>query len=159
MRVNHSGEIAAQALYRGQAFVARDAGLKAALLQAAREEHDHLAWCEARVRDLGQQTSRLNPVWYLGSFAIGVLAGLAGDRTSLGFLAETERQVSEHLDGHLSRLPGGDQRSREIVTQMRRDEIAHGQAAMDRGGASLPGLVRSAMRRKARIMTSLAYWI
>jgi ubiquinone biosynthesis monooxygenase Coq7 len=157
MRVNHTGEIAAQALYRGQAFVARDAELRARLLQAAEEEHDHLAWCEMRVTELGDRTSLLSPLWYAGSFAIGALAGLAGDGISLGFLAETEKQVVEHLDGHLDRLPPGDTRSREIVEQMKRDEDAHRDSAMQHGGSELPGPVRAAMRATARVMTTVAY--
>ena len=139
MRVNHTGEIAAQALYRGQAFVAHDAELRARLLHAAEEEHDHLAWCEMRVTELGDRTSLLSPLWYAGSFAIGALAGLAGDGISLGFLAETEKQVVEHLDGHLDRLPPGDTRSREIVEQMKRDEDAHRDSAMQHGGRELLG--------------------
>jgi len=159
MRVNHSGEIAAQALYRGQAFVARDAALRCRLLQAAEEEHDHLAWCEARVTELGERTSRLGPLWYGGSFTIGALAGLAGDRISFGFLAETEKLVVEHLDGHLSRLPRSDARSRCIVAQMRQDEAEHQDSALQHGGGTLPPPVRAAMRATARIMTSLSYWL
>ncbi|MGB5104272.1 MAG: 2-polyprenyl-3-methyl-6-methoxy-1,4-benzoquinone monooxygenase, partial [Steroidobacteraceae bacterium] len=126
MRVNHAGEIAAQALYHGQALTARNPKTREALLQAARDETDHLAWCEQRVRELGDRTSLLAPVWYAGSFAIGALAGLAGDRNSLGFVAETERQVIEHLESHLHALPEGDERSRRIVEQMRDDEARHG---------------------------------
>jgi len=159
MRVNHSGEIAAQALYRGQAFVARDASLRSRLLQAAEEERDHLVWCQLRVAELGDRTSRLSPVWYGGSFAIGALAGLAGDRISLGFLAETEKQVVEHLDGHLGRLPPGDNRSRSILAQMRQDEAAHQDSALQHGGGALPLPVRAAMRVTARIMTSVSYWL
>jgi ubiquinone biosynthesis monooxygenase Coq7 len=157
MRVNHAGEIAAQALYRGQASVCRSDELRNALLDAADEEHAHLAWCEDRVRELGQHTSRLAPLWYTGAFAIGALAGLAGDRISLGFLAETERQVARHLDGHLERLPVGDQRSRAIIERMKAEEVAHGQAAIDRGGANLPSPLPRFMALTARIMTTLAH--
>lgn len=157
MRVNHAGEVAAQALYRGQAFVARDEALRARLRSAAAEEHDHLAWCEQRITELGDRTSALNPLWYAGSFAIGALAGLAGDRISLGFLAETERQVVEHLAGHLARLPAEDTRSRTIVEQMRRDEAAHQATALQHGGIELPRPVRGAMRATARVMTTVAY--
>jgi len=159
MRVNHTGEIAAQALYRGQAFVARDAALRGRLLQAAEEERDHLVWCQIRVAELGDRTSRLSPLWYGGSFAIGALAGLAGDRISLGFLAETEKQVVEHLDGHLRRLPPGDARSRGIVAQMRQDEAAHQDSALQHGGGELPLPVRAVMRATARLMTSVSYWV
>lgn len=159
MRVNHAGEIAAQALYRGQALVARDRELRADLLQAAAEEHDHLAWCQQRAEQLGGRVSKLAPLWYGGSFAIGVLAGLYGDKTSLGFLAETEKQVSEHLQGHLQRLPERDQGSRAIVQRMRADEIRHGQGALDRGGKSLSALTRSLMRLTAKLMTTVSYRI
>ena len=159
MRVNHAGEIAAQALYRGQALVARDPALRAELLRAAGEEHDHLAWCEARTRELGKEVSRLTPLWYAGSLVIGTAAGLAGDRISLGFLAETERQVTEHLDGHLQRLPGQDQRSRQIVTRMRAEENHHRDTAVARGAAGLPPPVRFGMRLAARLMTTVAHFI
>ena len=159
MRVNHAGEIAAQALYRGQALVARDEALRTALLRAAGEEHDHLAWCETRTRELGKDVSRLTPLWYLGSLAIGTAAGLAGDRVSLGFLAETERQVTAHLDGHLRRLPGQDQRSRRIVDQMRREESQHRHNAVERGATELPLPVRFAMQFAARLMTTVAHYI
>ncbi len=158
MRVNHAGEIAAQALYRGQALVAGDAALRSALLQAADEEHAHLGWCQERAAALGAGTSRLAPFWYAGALAIGVAAGLAGDRRSLGFLAETERQVSEHLDGHLQRLPGQDQASRRIVERMRADEQAHRQDALARGGVEPPAPIRQAMRLASRVMTSVAYY-
>ncbi len=159
MRVNHAGEIAAQALYRGQAAVARDEELRLALLQAADEEHDHLAWCEERVHELGSHTSRLAPVWYAGAFAIGSLAGLASDQLSLGFLEETEDQVAAHLDGHLQRLPAQDQVSRAIVERMRAEEITHSAAAKKRGAAALPGPIRQMMRGCARIMTTIAHRI
>ncbi len=156
MRVNHAGEIAAQALYRGQAAVARDPVQRDALLQAGQEEYEHLAWCETRVRQLGGRTSLLAPAWYAGSFVIGALAGIAGDRISLGFLAETERQVSDHLGNHLQRLPPADTPSRQIVAAMQDDEIAHGEQARARGGAELPAPVRGLMRAIARVMTTLA---
>ena len=157
MRVNHAGEIAAQALYRGQAAVSRDPELRRALLTAAEDEHRHLAWCEQRVAQLGSRTSRLAPLWYAGAFAMGGLAGLAGDRISLGFLAETERQVADHLAGHLDRLPENDRPSREIVERMQHEEIAHGQDAMERGGEELPPPVPRLMAAAARVMTTLAH--
>jgi ubiquinone biosynthesis monooxygenase Coq7 len=159
MRVNHAGEIAAQALYHGQALTARNPKVRAALLEAARDETDHLAWCEQRVRELGSRTSLLAPIWYAGSFAIGALAGLAGDRNSLGFVAETEKQVIEHLESHLHELPPDDERSRRIVAQMQADEARHGADARDAGGRDLPGPVRNLMRRTARVMTRAAYRI
>jgi 3-demethoxyubiquinol 3-hydroxylase len=159
MRVNHAGEIAAQALYHGQAMVARSTTTRELLLKAAREETDHLAWCEARLKELDSRPSLLNPLWYAGSFAIGALAAAMGDRMSLGFVVETERQVEGHLDEHLARLPADDARSRAILQTMRADEIAHGMAAKAAGGAELPSPVRSLMRGTARLMTSTAYWI
>ncbi len=156
MRVNHAGEIAAQALYRGQAAVCRDELVRRSLLAAAEEEHDHLAWCEQRVKELGENTSLLAPLWYAGSFGIGALAGLAGERTSLGFLAETERQVEAHLEDHLQRLPENDAPSRRICEQMRADEIKHGQHAAEQGGAPLPDLARRAMAVTSKVMTTLA---
>jgi ubiquinone biosynthesis monooxygenase Coq7 len=159
MRVNHAGEIAAQALYRGQALVAGDSILAQKLLRAADEEHTHLAWCQARVTELGSHVSYLTPLWYGGSFLIGVAAGLAGDRTSLGFLAETEKQVTDHLDGHLQKLPESDGRSRRILEKMREDEIQHGTNAMASGGGELPEPAKSVMRYTSRIMTTLAYEI
>jgi 3-demethoxyubiquinol 3-hydroxylase len=159
MRVNHAGEIAAQALYHGQAIVARSEATRRMLLDAAREETDHLAWCESRLKELESRPSLLNPLWYAGSFFIGALAALAGDRASLGFVIETERQVEGHLDEHLGRLPAGDLRSRAIVHQMRSDEAAHGANARAAGGVELPGPVRALMGRTAGIMTGLAYWV
>ena len=159
MRVNHAGEIAAQALYHGQALTARNDKLRASLLAAARDETDHLAWCEQRVRELDSRTSLLAPAWYAGSFAIGALAGLAGDRASLGFVAETEKQVIEHLESHLHELPEGDERSRRIVAQMQADEARHGSEARAAGGIDLPRPVRELMRRIARVMTRTAYRI
>jgi ubiquinone biosynthesis monooxygenase Coq7 len=157
MRVNHSGEIAAQALYRGQALVARDEILRASLLQAANEEHDHLAWCEQRAEQLGGGTSKLAPFWYAGSFLVGMTAGLAGDNLSLGFLAETEKQVAEHLDGHLQKLPAVDNHSRSILQQMRTDEIRHGKNALSRGAKPLPRSVRALMRLASSVMTGISY--
>ncbi len=159
MRVNHAGELAAQALYEGQAFVARAGATREMLLAAARSEADHLAWCETRLRELDSRPSLLNPLWYAASFAIGALAALGGDRASLGFVAETERQVEGHLDEHLGRLPEGDKRSRAILEAMRAEEIAHGAAAAAAGGGPLPQVVRQLMRRTARVMTSTAYWV
>ena len=159
MRVNHAGEIAAQALYHGQALAARSDTTRKLLLDAAREETDHLAWCESRLKDLDSRPSLLNPLWYAGSFVIGALAALAGDHASLGFVVETERQVEGHLDDHLGRLPAADLRSRAIVEQMRTDEAAHGANARAAGGTELPGPVRALMRHTARIMTGTAYWV
>jgi ubiquinone biosynthesis monooxygenase Coq7 len=159
MRVNHAGEVAAQALYHGQALVSRSAATQNMLLKAAREEADHLAWCETRLKELGSRPSLLNPLWYCGSFAIGALAAATGDRTSLGFVVETERQVEGHLDEHLARLPSGDTRSRAILNVMRTDEIEHGAAAKTAGASELPAPVRVLMRHAARVMTTAAYWI
>ncbi len=159
MRVNHAGEIAAQGLYYGQALTARTPATRAALLRAAAEEGDHLAWCRDRLDELGSRPSLLNPLWFVGSVAIGAIAGLAGDRASLGFMAETERQVEGHLETHLARLPEDDQRSRAIVEQMQADEVSHGRAAMAAGGGPLPEPVPQLMRLTARIMTRTAYWI
>lgn len=159
MRVNHTGEVAAQALYHGQAMVARTPATRDLLRHAAQEETDHLAWCETRLKELDSRPSLLNPLWYAGSFAIGAVAALFGDRVSLGFVAETEHQVEGHLDEHLARLPAIDRRSRAIVEVMRSDEIAHGSAAQAAGAAPLPAPARTLMRHTARIMTRTAYWI
>jgi 3-demethoxyubiquinol 3-hydroxylase len=159
MRVNHAGELAAQALYHGQALMARSDATRAMLLAAARAESDHLAWCELRLRELSARPSRLNPLWYAGSFAIGAAAALLGDGASLGFVAETERQVEGHLDDHLDRLPAADRRSRAILQVMRAEEIAHGAAATAAGGERLPAPVRALMRHTARVMTATAYWV
>ncbi|TLY79778.1 MAG: 2-polyprenyl-3-methyl-6-methoxy-1,4-benzoquinone monooxygenase [Gammaproteobacteria bacterium] len=159
MRVNHAGELAAQALYHGQAFAARSAATREMLLAAASSESDHLAWCETRLRELAARPSLLNPLWYAGSFAIGAAAALLGDRASLGFVAETERQVEGHLDDHLGRLPPADTRSRAILEAMRGEEIAHGAAAAAAGGTQLPAPVRALMRYTARVMTGAAYWV
>jgi 3-demethoxyubiquinol 3-hydroxylase len=157
MRVNHSGEVAAQALYQGQALTARDPHVAEAMRQSATEEIDHLAWCEQRLRELNGRTSLLNPLWYAGSFAIGALAGAVGDRMSLGFIAETEKQVEVHLRGHLDRLPTADHRSRAIIEQMTHDEAAHGASATSLGAHSLPFPVRLAMRLASRVMTFGSY--
>lgn len=159
MRINHAGEIAAQALYKGQALTARNPGVRRHLLEAATEEAEHLQWCEERLAELGEGPSKLGPLWYAGSYAIGAAAGLAGDRWSLGFVAETERQVSEHLEDHKKKLPEGDQRSREIVGRMQQDEDRHGNEAMAAGGVPLPEPVRGLMRRVAQIMKFSAYRI
>jgi ubiquinone biosynthesis monooxygenase Coq7 len=157
MRVNHAGEVAAQALYRGQAFTSRDPSVRESLLKAAAEEQDHLAWCQERVKELGGRTSLFGPVWYAGSFAIGAAAGLLGTRAGLGFVVETERQVEEHLSGHLDRLPGGDLQSKEILRRIRADEAAHGARARELGASDLPEPVRAAMRLVARVMTTVAH--
>jgi ubiquinone biosynthesis monooxygenase Coq7 len=159
MRINHAGEIAAQGLYHGQALVARNPAIRALLEQAGREEADHLAWCETRLSELADRPSRLDPLWYAGSFAIGVAAGLASDRVSLGFVAETERQVEQHLASHLGQLPAEDVRSRAILEQMQKDEQAHGELARSAGGSTLPVPVQKLMRATARVMTTTARWI
>ena len=159
MRINHAGEIAAQALYHGQALAAAEGTTRQMLLRAAREEADHLAWCATRLRELDSRASLLDPLWYAGSFAIGALAGVLGDRISLGFVVETERQVEGHLQGHLGALPSGDARSRAIVEAMRTDEVAHGASAKAAGGIDLPAPVRALMRATARVMTGTAYWL
>jgi ubiquinone biosynthesis monooxygenase Coq7 len=159
MRVNHAGEICAQALYSGQALTSSNVELRRRLDGAAREETEHLAWTERRLEELGSRGSLLNPLWYAVSFAIGALAGLAGDRWNLGFLSETERQVEQHLSSHLDRLPEDDVRSRAVVAQMRTDEAGHAQMAEDQGAASLPLPVRAAMRLSAKVMTTTAYRI
>jgi ubiquinone biosynthesis monooxygenase Coq7 len=159
MRINHSGELAAQALYHGQALVARSAATREMLLAAARSESDHLAWCEMRLKELAARPSLLNPLWYLGSFAIGTAAALMGDRASLGFVAETERQVEGHLDQHLHRLPPSDARSRAILEAMRAEEIEHGQTAQAAGAATLPLPIQTLMQYTARVMTETAYWV
>ena len=157
MRVNHVGEVCAQALYQGQALTAKDARARQALERAAREEEDHLAWSEQRVRELGGRTSLLNPLWYAGALAIGAVAGALGDRWNLGFLAETERQVEEHLSGHLERLPSEDARTRTLVEAMRADEARHRDTAMRLGAAELPPPIRLAMRLASGLMTRIAY--
>ena len=159
MRVNHAGEVAAQALYQGHATVARREDIEAQIKNAAVEEFDHLAWCERRLRELGEMPSRLSPLWYAGAFAIGAASGALGDRWSLGFIAETEKQVCEHLDSHLDGLPAADQRSRSVVRRMRDEEAEHGDHARAAGAAELPPPVQRLMRMTARVMTRSAYWI
>jgi ubiquinone biosynthesis monooxygenase Coq7 len=157
MRVNHVGEICAQALYQGQALTARDEHTRRELEQAAREEQDHLAWSAERIAELDGRPSLLNPLWYAGAFAMGAAAGAFGDRWNLAFLAETERQVEEHLSGHLEKLPANDQRTRGVVAAMRSEEAKHRETALRLGAAELPAPVRLAMRAAARIMTTVAY--
>jgi ubiquinone biosynthesis monooxygenase Coq7 len=157
MRVNHCGEICAQALYQGQALTSRDPAVREALRSAADEETEHLAWTERRIAELGGRKSLFNPAWYVGSLTLGLLAGALGDKWSLGFLAETERQVEVHLDGHLLSLPEDDLRSRAIVDQMRLDEIQHAETAVRYGAAELPGLAKAAMKLMAKVMTGTAY--
>jgi ubiquinone biosynthesis monooxygenase Coq7 len=159
MRVNHVGEVCAQALYQSQKMLARDPEIQAMLEHSGQEEMDHLAWCETRLQELGSHPSYLNPFWYAGSFAIGMIAGLAGDRWSLGFVAETEKQVENHLESHLEKLPQEDLRSRAIVDQMRIDEIEHGQAALHAGGVALPDPVQKVMQAMSKVMTTAAYKI
>ena len=159
MRVNHVGEVCAQALYQSQKLVARNSEIKEMLDHSAQEELDHLAWCETRLKELGSHTSYLNPFWYAGSFAIGLAAGLAGDKWSLGFVVETEKQVENHLESHLKKLPEEDHRSRAIVDQMRIDEIEHGQAALHAGGVALPEPIQKIMQAMSKVMTSTAYKI
>lgn len=159
MRVNHAGEVSAQALYQGQALTAGLPGVRDKMERAALEENDHLDWCARRIGELGGRTSLLNPLWYAGSFAIGALAGWAGDRWSLGFIVETERQVVEHLEGHIDRLPAADHRSRAILEQMKEDEARHGTAALQAGAAPLPQPVKLAMRLTSKVMTRTAYWV
>jgi ubiquinone biosynthesis monooxygenase Coq7 len=159
MRVNHTGEVCAQALYAAQALVARDPSIKARFAQAAAEEEEHLAWTQGRLTALADRPSLLNPLWYAGAFAIGVAAGLAGDRTNLGFVAETERQVEEHLTGHIEQLPAADAKSRAVVLQMRDDEVRHGAMAIEAGGTPLPYPFRRAMRAAADVMRAVAYRI
>lgn len=159
MRVNHAGEVCAQALYQGQALAARGSRSRESLEQAAREEEDHLAWSAARVHELGGHLSVLNPVWYAGSLAIGVAAGALGDRWSLAFLAETERQVEEHLTGHLLELSPEDRRSRAVIEAMRADEAGHRESAIALGAMDLPEAVKLGMRAMAKVMTTIAHRI
>jgi 3-demethoxyubiquinol 3-hydroxylase len=159
MRINHAGEVAAQALYQGQALVASREETRQALLDAGREETDHLAWCSRRIQELGGRTSVFSPVWYGGSFAIGMIAALASDRASLGFVAETERQVVDHLQSHLRQIPADDQRTKAIIEQMSEDEARHGQDALVAGGIVLPAPARRLMQSISKLMTRTAYWI
>lgn len=157
MRINHVGEVCAQALYRGQALVCADQAVAKVFRQAAVEETDHLVWCDERLKELGSRPSLLNPLWYTGSFALGLIAGRAGVRQNLGFMAETERQVEAHLDDHLVRLPADDIRSRAIVSQMKADEAEHRMVAENSGAQELPRLIKAGMRLMSRIMTTAAY--
>jgi ubiquinone biosynthesis monooxygenase Coq7 len=159
MRINHSGEVCAQALYNGQALTARNPATEAALREASQEETEHLAWCEKRIHELGSHKSLLNPLWYTGSFAIGALAGALGDKWNLGFLAETEHQVGKHIEDHLQRLPQQDGKSRAILEQMKVDEAKHATTALHYGGAELPLPVKLAMKLTSKVMTRTAYWI
>lgn len=159
MRVNHAGEVAAQALYQGQALTARLPRVRSSMERAALEENDHLLWCEQRIGELGSHASYLNPLWHAGSLTIGACAGLAGDKWSLGFVAETENQVVAHLQEHLGRLPEKDTRSRAILEQMREDERRHGDTARDAGGIALPAPIKALMTLTSKIMTRTAYWL
>ncbi|HEY8084666.1 MAG TPA: 2-polyprenyl-3-methyl-6-methoxy-1,4-benzoquinone monooxygenase [Methylophilaceae bacterium] len=159
MRVNHTGEVCAQALYNGQALTAHDPRTAASLKQASAEETEHLAWCEKRIKELGGRTSVLNPLWYAGSFALGALAGAIGDKWSLGFLAETEHQVERHLQSHLDKLPQPDDKSRAIVQQMQQDEAQHAASATAQGGAILPVPVQKAMQLSSKMMTQTTYYL
>lgn len=159
MRVNHAGEISAQALYHAQALTAKSPSVAHAMQQAAIEENDHLAWCAQRVQELESHTSFLNPLWYIGAFTMGVCAGLAGDKWNLGFLAETERQVVDHLDQHLERLPQADKKSQQILMQMREDEAHHATTACTAGAAELPLPIKVLMRGFSKVMTRVAYWV
>jgi ubiquinone biosynthesis monooxygenase Coq7 len=159
MRINHTGEVCAQALYQGQALTAKLPDVRSSMERAAAEENDHLDWCERRIRELGGRTSLLNPLWYGGAFAIGAVAGLAGDKWSLGFVAETEHQVGDHLQDHLQRLSAEDDRSRAILEQMHQDEMQHASQALEAGGASLPAPIRWAMQLSSKVMTKTVYWV
>lgn len=159
MRINHVGEVCAQALYAGQAFMTRNASVRDVLAHAAWEETEHLHWTERRIEELGSRKSLLNLFWYAGAWTIGVLAGRLGDGVSLGFLAETERQVERHLDSHLRQLPRADQRSHAVIAQMKLDETKHAQVAIDLGADDLPEGVKAAMRLASRVMTKIAYWV
>ncbi|HYF41227.1 MAG TPA: 2-polyprenyl-3-methyl-6-methoxy-1,4-benzoquinone monooxygenase [Ramlibacter sp.] len=159
MRVNHVGEVCAQALYTAQALATRDPGLRRHFEAAAREETDHLAWTRSRLQELGDRPSLLNPLWYAGAFGLGLLAGRLGDRVSLGFVVETERQVESHLETHLDRLPPGDHASRAIVIQMKQDEAAHAAQALAAGGADLPAPAKALMRAAAKVMTTTAHYV
>jgi ubiquinone biosynthesis monooxygenase Coq7 len=159
MRVNHCGEVAAQALYQGQALTARLETVRERMEQAAQEENDHLQWCERRVKALGGHLSYLNPLWYVGSFAIGAVAGAVGDKWSLGFVAETEKQVIAHLDEHLERMSHSDKKSRAVLEQMKVDEAHHGAVAKAAGGAELPTPIKRLMRLTSSLMTRTAYWL
>ncbi len=159
MRINHTGEVCAQALYQGQALTARRPEVQQSMERSAREENDHLHWCETRIGELGDRKSLLNPLWYAGSFTIGALAGLVGDKWSLGFVVETERQVENHLDGHLAEIPVTDRKTRAVLDEMKTDEMHHAEVAKAAGGATLPGPVKLAMRLASKVMTRSVYWV
>ncbi|MDJ0808383.1 MAG: 2-polyprenyl-3-methyl-6-methoxy-1,4-benzoquinone monooxygenase [Gammaproteobacteria bacterium] len=159
MRINHTGEICAQALYQGQALTAKLPEVRASMERAALEENDHLDWCDKRLSELDSRKSLLNPLWYAGSFTIGALAGLAGDKWSLGFVAETEHQVEAHLNEHLRRLPESDEKSRAILEQMKEDEIHHAAVALEAGGAELPAPIKLAMQLTSKVMTKTVYYL
>ena len=159
LRVDHSGEVCAQALYQGQAVTARSPQVRESMQRSALEESDHLDWCHNRLLELQDRRSLLNPIWYAGSFLVGVTAGLAGDKWSLGFIAETERQVCAHIDSHLHQIPLADRKSRAILQQMRSDEQHHADVAINGGGAPLPGPVKAAMQLTAKLMTKSTYWL
>ncbi len=159
MRVNHAGEVSAQALYKAQAITARDSQVREAMERSAEEEMDHLVWCEERLRELGGRTSYLEPVWFFGSFTIGSLAGFIGDRWNLGFVVETENQVVTHLDGHLQEISERDLKSRAVLEQMREDEVHHASVANHAGAAELPTPVKKIMQLCSKVMTKTAYWI
>jgi ubiquinone biosynthesis monooxygenase Coq7 len=159
MRINHTGEVCAQALYQGQALTARLPDVRDSMARAAAEENDHLDWCERRVRELGGRLSLLNPLWYAGSFLIGAAAGVVGDRWSLGFVAETERQVERHLEEHLAQVPPADEKTRAILETMKVDEASHATKAAEAGGAELPGPIRQAMQLTAKVMTGTVYYL
>ncbi len=159
MRIDHTGEVCAQALYQGQALTAKLPSVREGMERAAAEENDHLAWCDQRLKELDNRKSLLNPFWYLGSLALGATAGLAGDKWSLGFVAETEHQVVEHLADHLQQIPLEDRKSRAILEQMKEDELRHATVALEGGGAPLPTPVRLAMRFTSKLMTRSVYWL
>ncbi|MEJ2392075.1 MAG: 2-polyprenyl-3-methyl-6-methoxy-1,4-benzoquinone monooxygenase [Gammaproteobacteria bacterium] len=159
MRINHAGEVSAQGLYQGQALTARLPEVRDKMQRAADEENDHLNWCASRIQDMGSHTSYLDPFWYAGSVAIGALAGIAGDKWSLGFVAETEHQVVRHLDSHLAQISEKDQKTRAVLEQMREDEGRHATTALNAGGAALPAPVRGLMKLTSKVMTRTAYWI
>jgi ubiquinone biosynthesis monooxygenase Coq7 len=159
MRINHAGEVSAQGLYQGQALTAKREDVRKEMHRSALEENDHLAWCEQRINELGSHKSYLGPFWYWGSFAIGAFAGAIGDKWSLGFVTETERQVIRHLDGHLAKIAPQDQRSRVILEQMKEDEAHHAHKALEAGGAELPAPVKGAMKLISKVMTRSVYWV
>jgi len=159
MRINHTGEVCAQALYQGQALTAREPEVQRSMERSASEENDHLDWCETRITELGDRKSLLNPLWYAGSFTVGALAGLAGDKWSLGFVVETERQVESHLDEHLAEIPRVDRKTRAVLEEMKADEVHHAEVAKSAGGMSLPRPLRLAMSLTSKLMTRSVYWI